>query len=94
MRKFKMSLAVLATSAAVLTPAGVASATGVTSTSATGGSLVSFCEGPNACRDATLLDVEGVNVCGISILDFNAVLAGSKDKVYCSNGNGKWIQGK
>lgn len=75
MRKFKMGLAVLATSAAVFVPTGAANADGA---------LLEICDGPNACRDASVVEVGDVNICGLSVVEINVVLAGGQ--ATCSKG--------
>jgi Ser/Thr protein kinase RdoA (MazF antagonist) len=74
MRHFKKGLLALATTAALM-PAGVAAADGA---------LLEICEGPNACRDATVVEVVA---CGVSVVEVNAILAGTLTEANCSNGN-------
>jgi hypothetical protein len=83
MRNFKIGLATLATTAAVLVPAGLASADGA---------LIKVCDSHGACSPYTDVDVQNVNVCGISVVDIAAILAGTKQSATCSNGKtaSKW----
>ena len=80
MRNLKMGLATLATAAAVLVPAGAANA----------GSLIKVCDAGGACSPYTTVDVQ--DVCGISVGDIAAILAGTKQQVTCTNGKtaSKW----
>jgi len=82
MRNFKIGLATLATTAAVLVPAGFANAD----------ALIKVCDGHGACSPYTTVDVQNVNVCGISVVDIAAILAGTKQEVTCTNGKtaSKW----
>jgi len=82
MRNFKIGLATLATTAAVLVPTGAAQA----------GSLIKVCDAGGSCSPYTTVDVQNVNVCGISVGDIAAILAGTKDEVTCTNGKkaSKW----
>jgi hypothetical protein len=82
MRSFKIGLATLATTAAVLVPAGFANAD----------ALIKVCDAQGACSPHTTVDVQNVNVCGISVVDIAAILAGTKQEVTCTNGKkaSKW----
>jgi hypothetical protein len=82
MRNLKMGLATLATAAAVIVPAGPANA----------GALIKVCDAGGACSPYTDVDVQNVNVCGISVGDIAAILAGTKQEVTCTNGKkaSKW----
>ena len=77
MRHFKKGLLALATTAALM-PAGVAGATDP--------ALLQLCSGPNACRDATLVEVTDVAVCGVSLVDATAVLLGQLNQATCTSG--------
>jgi len=82
MRNLKMGLATLATAAAVLVPTGAAQA----------GALIKVCDAGGSCSPYTDVDVQNVNVCGISVGDVAAILAGIKQEVTCANGKtaSKW----
>jgi ribosomal protein L3 len=86
MRNLKMGLATLATAAAVMVPAGSAGATDP--------ALLEVCDGAGSCSPVTVIEVQHNNVCGIGIVDVNALLAGSITQVNCPNGNGKHAKKK
>jgi hypothetical protein len=86
MRNFKMGLATLATAAAVMVPAGSAGATDP--------ALLEVCDGAGACSPVTIVQVTDNTICGIGMVDVNALLAGSIQQVNCPNGNGKHAKKK
>ena len=79
MRKFKMGIATIVTTAAVLVPTGAATA----------GPLdpLQICSGPNACRDASVVEVGDVTVCGLNIDVINAILLGQQNEATCTSGS-------